>query len=171
MLRPRIISLNSIVVSMERMLHRLLGENIRLENRLDPELWMVKADPGQIEQVIVNLAVNARDAMPDGGGLTITTSNVTIGESSSRPSGDVPAGRYAFLAVSDTGCGMDASTRARIFEPFFTTKAPGMGTGLGLSMIYGIVRQTGGHILVESEPGCGAYGAWHSDTTPRRGVV
>jgi two-component system, cell cycle sensor histidine kinase and response regulator CckA len=154
-LEPRTIDLNQIVASIERMLRRLVGEDIELEQVLASDLGMVRADPGQIEQVIMNLVVNARDAMPSGGKLTIETSNVEVDESHAATDLALPPGRYAMLAVSDTGCGMDAATRQRLFEPFFTTKAKGEGTGLGLSTVYGIVRQSGGNIFAYSELGIG----------------
>jgi len=137
------------------MLGRVLREDIRLETSLAPSLGGVFADPSQMEQVIVNLAVNARDAMPDGGTLGIATANVELCEEQVRAYPGLAAGPYVLLAVSDSGIGMDAETCAHIFEPFFTTKAPGQGTGLGLSTVYGIVRQSGGHVLVHSEPGQG----------------
>lgn len=156
-LAPKALDLNTTVASMHKMLTRLIGENIQLVTELDPNLGRVKADPGQIEQVIMNLCVNARDAMPAGGTLTIATSNVIIPDHLSqagRP-GDLKPGAYVVLAISDTGIGMDAETQARIFEPFFTTKAQGKGTGLGLATVYGIIFQSGGHIAVQSRPGCG----------------
>ncbi len=154
-LAPRIVDLNAIVADLVKMLGRLVGEDIELETVLAPGLGRVRADPGQIEQVIVNLAVNARDAMPGGGRLTIETAEVDLDASYAREHREVRPGRHVVLIVSDTGHGMDEATRARMFEPFFTTKAPGQGTGLGLSTVYGIVRQAGGHIFVYSEPGHG----------------
>lgn len=150
---PRVLNLNTIVETVDSMLQRLIGEHIHLIAVLEPTLGHVKADPGQMEQVIVNLAVNARDAMPKGGKLTIETSNVEV--TSQRTWSPMLPGRYAKLSVSDTGCGMDRETQTRIFEPFFTTKGQGKGTGLGLATVYGIVKQSDGHIIVESEPGQG----------------
>jgi two-component system, cell cycle sensor histidine kinase and response regulator CckA len=153
-LAPKVIDLNSVTINVQRLLERLLGEDIELITSLDSGLGKVKADPGQVEQVIMNLAVNARDAMPGGGKLTIATSNAILDETFIHDSKVTP-GRYVLLAVSDTGVGMDAETRLRIFEPFFTTKEQGKGTGLGLSTVYGIVKQSGGYISVYSEPGIG----------------
>ena len=154
-LEPTIVDLNGVVTDLDRMLHRLIGEDIRLDLRLEPNLGLVEVDRGKIEQVLVNLAVNARDAMPEGGRLTIATRNVRItNHASPRPS-DVDAGEYVRIDVVDTGHGMDRETAARVFEPFFTTKPIGRGTGLGLSTAYGIVKQSNGVIAVESEPGAG----------------
>lgn len=154
-LQPRVLDLNSIVDDMDRMLQRVIGEDIDLIVLLDGNIWSVKADPAQIEQVIMNLAVNARDAMPKGGKLTIETSNIHLQETLTRRHLDIPPGAYVTLSVTDTGIGMDTETQARIFEPFFTTKDQGEGTGLGLSTVYGIVQQSGGTILVYSELGHG----------------
>jgi PAS domain S-box-containing protein len=152
-METRVMSLNGVVSGLEKMLQRLLGEDIHLETGLHPELGKVKIDPGQIEQVIVNLAVNARHAMPSGGRLTLRTAPLEV--TADRPARhDVPPGHYVLLTVADSGTGMDAATQARVFEPFFSTK--GEGTGLGLSTAYGIVRQSGGHIFVNSAPGQGA---------------
>jgi two-component system, cell cycle sensor histidine kinase and response regulator CckA len=150
---PAVLDLRAIVSDMGRMLRRLIGDHIELLVSVAPDLWPVRADQGQIEQALLNLAVNARDAMPRGGTLTITAANREAG---SRPAGEGPAGRAVALAVHDSGSGIDPSVRDRIFEPFFTTKPRGQGTGLGLAMVYGIVKQSGGSISVESTPGAGA---------------
>jgi PAS domain S-box-containing protein len=154
-LAPKILELNAVVVDVEGMLRPLLGEDIELITILDEHLGRVLADRGQIEQVIVNLAANARDAMPDGGKLTIRTANVEMEESAHRPSLEIPCGRYVRFSVSDSGIGMDAETQMHIFEPFFTTKELGRGTGLGLSTVYGIVKQSDGYIRVNSDLGKG----------------
>ncbi len=154
-LQPRILELNDVVKNLDAMLHRVLRENVRTIVEPEPDLWRVKADPGQLEQVLMNLAVNASDAMPEGGTLTIRTRNVTLG---SGEIGGVPmrSGAYVLLEVSDTGHGMDADTLAHAFEPFFTTKERGKGTGLGLATVYGIVKQSGGYVHVSSEARKGA---------------
>ena len=154
-LEPEVLDLNTVVADTLEMLQRLIGENIELVTIPAPELGRVKADQGQIEQVIMNLAVNARDAMPQGGKLTITIANAKMDDVSIRQHPGAVPGSYAMLALSDTGCGMDHETQARIFEPFFTTKELGKGTGLGLSTVYGIVKQSGGYISVYSELGRG----------------
>jgi PAS domain S-box-containing protein len=153
---PRLVDLNGIVASIHAMLQRLLGETINLVTVTAPDLGGVKADPGQMEQMILNLCVNARDAMPDGGRLTIRAANVDLDEEAAKEWSDARPGSYVMLEVSDTGGGMDEETRSHLFEPFFTTKEQGKGTGLGLSTVYGTVKQSGGHISVESEPGRGS---------------
>ena len=155
MLAPSVISIQAVVADMEKILRRLIGEDIQLETSSAADLWMVKADRSQIEQVIMNLAVNARDAMPQGGRLTIETANVELDSSFSRHAVVMAPGKYVMLAVTDSGCGMDAETQAHLFEPFFTTKEKGKGTGLGLATVYGIVKQSGGYVWVYSEPGRG----------------
>ena len=156
MLQPKVLDLNASVAGLETMLRRLIEERIELRIDLDPRLARVKADPAQVEQIVMNLVVNARDAMPEGGRLTIETRNVRLNANDFGGQARVEPGDYVMLAVSDTGRGMDAETKSRIFEPFFTTKGVGRGTGLGLSTTYGIVAQSGGHISVETEPGRGA---------------
>ncbi len=173
-LEPRVVDLNGVVRGVVKMAGRLLEEHIRVETRLAGDLWPVRVDPGQMEQVILNLTVNARDAMPEGGVLTLETANVELDETYSRAhDGLVPAGEYVMLAVSDTGEGMDEETQAHIFEPFFTTKEKGKGTGLGLSTVYGIVTQSGGYVWVYSEPGRGTtFKIYlpHAEGAPAAGV-
>ena len=154
-LAPQIVNLGDVVFGVERMLRRVIGEDVDLVTVLDPESGAVKADVGQLEQVLMNLAVNARDAMPTGGKLTIEIANVEHDPDYAREQEAAAVSRFVMLAVSDTGTGMDEATKARIFEPFFTTKELGKGTGLGLATVYGIVRQSGGFIWVYSEPGLG----------------
>jgi signal transduction histidine kinase/ActR/RegA family two-component response regulator len=154
-LQPKVLDLNTVVMNVEQLLRRLIGEDVELETILADDLGPVRADAAQLEQVLMNLAVNSRHAMPDGGTLTIETRNVQLTKADQREAFAIQTGGYVLLAVADTGCGMDAETQARAFEPFFTTKPAGQGTGLGLSTVYGIVKQSGGYIWVDSEPGIG----------------
>jgi two-component system, cell cycle sensor histidine kinase and response regulator CckA len=156
LLQPQVLDLSGIISNMVPMLQRLLGEDIELVTRMDAALGRIKADAGQLEQVILNLAVNARDAMPQGGRLILEATNVDLDQAAATQWVGVAPGPYIRLTVSDTGCGMDAATQLHIFEPFFTTKEPGKGTGLGLFTAYGIISQNGGHITVDSAPGLGA---------------
>jgi two-component system cell cycle sensor histidine kinase/response regulator CckA len=150
-----IINLNSLLRGLDKILHRLIGEDIEVLTDLDESLECVRADHGQIEQVIMNLAVNARDAMPSGGKLVFATSNVELSDSYPHRHPEMLPGRYALLSVTDTGAGMSREVRERVFEPFFTTKEKGKGTGLGLSTVYGIIKQSEGYIWVDSKPGMG----------------
>jgi signal transduction histidine kinase/CheY-like chemotaxis protein len=158
---PRELDLNAVVTETEMMLQRLIGEDVRLETALDPVLWAVKADSGQIGQVIVNLAVNARDAMPTGGKLTIRTANVEIDGTVPPGNGRARPGRYAVLDVTDTGLGMTPEIQARVFEPFFSTKGPGKGTGLGLATVRMVAEEAGGFVTLRSEPGRGSMFRMH----------
>jgi two-component system, cell cycle sensor histidine kinase and response regulator CckA len=153
-LKPRVLDLNDLVAEVQAMLERLIGEHIEFSTTLAEDLGSISADNGQIEQIIMNLVVNARDAMPEGGKLLLETRNLTLADSTNRRP-DMPPGDYVVFAVTDSGQGMDAATVGRIFEPFYTTKARDAGTGLGLSTDYGIVKQSGGHVEVESDPGIG----------------
>jgi len=177
---PKILNLNTVVHEMKLMLQRLIDEDIKLVTLTTEDLPFIKADPSQIEQVIMNLAVNARDAMRSGGTLTIETVRVIIDEKSVARSPELAAGDYVMLGISDTGCGMSTEVKARLFEPFFTTKPAGKGTGLGLATCYGIVKQSGGHIAVYSEEDCGTtfkvylpaiIGEPEAVTPPRREIM
>jgi CheY-like chemotaxis protein len=154
-MQPKVLSLNEVVTGVEEILRRTIGEHVAMMVTLAPDLWHVEADPGRLEQVIVNLVLNARDAMPDGGTLTITTDNVEVEDEASNPGSVLVAGRYVLLRIHDTGTGMDQDVLEHVFEPFFTTKAQGDGTGLGLPMVFGIVRQVGGDIQLTSAVGVG----------------
>jgi PAS domain S-box-containing protein len=155
-LAPKPIDGNALVQGMSELLHRTLGETIAVETVLGAGLWRIEVDPNELESAILNLAVNARDAMPQGGKLTIETANAYIDASYTRDNVEVTTGQYVLLSISDTGTGMDDATLQRAFEPFFTTKPPGVGTGLGLSQVYGFVKQSGGHVKIYSEPGLGS---------------
>ena len=155
-MRPQLVSLDTLLVDLEKMLRRLIREDIEVKQTLTPGLWSVRGDPAQVEQVIINLVVNARDAMPKGGLLTIGASNLELGAQEIKGFTDLKPGRYVSLTVTDTGMGMTTDTKRRLFEPFFTTKPPGEGTGLGLSMVYGIVKQHGGDVSFYSELGLGS---------------
>jgi CheY-like chemotaxis protein len=154
-LEPKPVEANVLVRDMTELLHRTLGEPIELEGVLAPRLWTIEVDPNQLENAILNLAVNARDAMPNGGKLTIETSNTALDESYVAVDAEVVPGQYVLIAVTDSGTGMSPESLARAFEPFYTTKEVGRGTGLGLSMVYGFVKQSGGHVSIYSEPGQG----------------
>lgn len=164
------VKLNEVVEKMDRMLRRLIGEDVELITRLAPSLGWIHSDPGQLEQVLANLVVNARDAMPDGGRLTIETAAIVLDEEYVSLHPEATAGPHVMLVVSDTGSGMSAETRTRLFEPFFTTKPRGQGTGLGLATVYGIVRQSGGHITVYSELGQGSVFRVHFPEIPAPGA-
>jgi nitrogen-specific signal transduction histidine kinase len=153
--RPTVLDLTGVVLEMEQLLRRTIGEHVVLETSLAPDLWPIMADDGQLEQVLVNLAVNARDAMPQGGTLTLDTENVDVDAAYAQARPGLAPGRYVRLRVSDTGVGMTPEVAAKAFEPFFTTKPKGQGTGLGLATIHGIVTQAGGHVQIYSEPGLG----------------
>ena len=172
-LQPSIVNLNAIIVDVDKMARRLISENVEIVARPAPKLGEIKTDPGQIEQVLLNLLINARDAMPHGGTLTLETANVELDQAYADEHAGVRPGPYVMLAVSDTGVGMDADTQAHIFEPFFTTKEMGKGSGMGLATVYGVVQQSGGHVSVYSEPGRGStfkvylprtgeVAAWHT---------
>jgi CheY-like chemotaxis protein len=154
-LAPRVLDLNAVVREAERLLGPVVGTDVRLVTKLAPALGPVRIDPGQVRQVLLDLALNARDAMPRGGTLTVTTANVTLDAAYARSRLEVHPGPYVLLTVADTGTGMTPEVQARVFEPFFTTKGVGQGTGLGLAAVYGVVKQSGGHVEVESAPGCG----------------
>ena len=165
-LRAESLSINAIVDDMSKIIRRLLGDGIRVDTALEPDVWTIRADPGQLEQVLLNLSLNARDAMKRGGTLGISTRNVEV-RADERARGRASAGRYVVLEVRDTGIGMSEETRARIFEPFFTTKDPDGRSGLGLATVYGIVAQSGGHISVASDLGEGRD-VHHSPSGRRR---
>jgi two-component system, cell cycle sensor histidine kinase and response regulator CckA len=155
-MQPSVVNLNSLVRETEKMMQRLVREDVALETILDPSLWKIRADSGQLVQVIMNLAINARDAMPKGGTVTLKTANATFADSVSFGVTEIAPGQYVMLSVRDTGIGMDRQTLTKIFEPFFTTKANGKGTGLGLATVFGIIKQSGGYIFADSQPGQGS---------------
>jgi two-component system, cell cycle sensor histidine kinase and response regulator CckA len=155
MMQPRVVNLNSVIDSLSKLLERLIGEDVVLDMAAGADLWDVRADPGQIEQILMNLVANGRDAMPEGGRLTITTANVVVEHEDQKNRPGLRAGAYVTIAVSDTGSGVPEHIRAHMFEPFFTTKEQGKGTGLGLATVYGIVKQNGGGVYVDSEEGKG----------------
>ena len=155
-MQPRVLDINAVVSDVEKMLRRIIGEDIELQISLDSDVGRINADPGQLEQVLMNLVVNARDAMPAGGRLSIRTSNSELSAEVAAATFNAPDGDYVMLSVSDTGTGMGREVQQRLFDPFFTTKDHGRGTGLGLSTVYGIVKQSGGEIYVYSEPGQGS---------------
>jgi CheY-like chemotaxis protein len=165
-IRPRLLNLNQVVGDLSRMLQRVLGEDVHLTTLLADDLWSIQADPSQIDQVIMNLAVNARDAMPGGGTLRVETANVVLDEAYAAHHVEAQPGEYVRLSVSDGGTGMDDQVRARVFEPFFTTKERGQGSGLGLATVFGIVKQNGGHIEVHSEVGQGTTFKIYLPRTP-----
>jgi len=172
-LEPKPLEVNGLVRDMTELLHRTLGEQVELEGVLAPRLWAIEADQNQLESAMLNLAVNARDAMPDGGKLTVETANTLLDESYTATDTEVAPGQYVMIAVSDTGSGMSKATLERVFEPFFTTKDPGRGTGLGLSMVYGFVKQSGGHVTIYSEQGHGTtvklyFPRYHGGATVER---
>ena len=155
-LEPRIVNPNDVLRGVDTLMRRLVVGSVELITRLSPATPLVRVDPGQLEQVVMNLAINGADAMPDGGTLTIETGTAWLNDDVARANPEISPGQYAMVRVRDTGVGMDAETQSRIFEPFFTTKEPGRGTGLGLSTVYGIVKQSGGHIEVETAPDAGS---------------
>ncbi|MBN2328106.1 MAG: response regulator [Candidatus Omnitrophica bacterium] len=170
-IQPQVLDVNSIILNLGKMLNRLIGENIEMRTLLNKKLNPVKVDPNQLEQVIINLAINARDAMPHGGTITLETRNAVIHDQYAQQHIGVSPGEYVLLSISDTGCGMDKDTQTHIFEPFYTTKGKGEGTGLGLPMVYGIVKQNKGNITVYSEVGKGSvfniyFPAFHDEAKP-----
>ena len=168
-LAPQLLDANKLVGGMSELLRRTLGENIRVETVLAGGLWRTFADPAQLENAILNLAVNARDAMPDGGKLTIETANADLDERYARAHAEVEPGQYVLISVSDTGTGMPPEVVERAFDPFYTTKGAGKGTGLGLSQVFGFVKQSGGHVKIYSETGRGTTVKTLPAAAPRRG--